>query len=137
QAVGARLARVPVVTMMDYEFQPANHVSFRLASRVVLPEVFPAAAARRQGARNGKVLRYRGYKEELYLSGPGGDDGVAAHLGLDPSRVIVVMRAAPAGALYHRDENARFERLIEEARARPDVQVVLLPRVRERAAWPG
>ena len=38
------LARVPAVTMMDYEHQPANHLSFRLARRVIVPEAFPEAA---------------------------------------------------------------------------------------------
>src|SRR5438045_3981794 len=44
QVVAARLAGVPAVTMMDYEHQPANHVSFRFAQRVIIPESFPAWA---------------------------------------------------------------------------------------------
>ena len=54
--------------MMDYEHQPANHLSFRLAERVIVPEAFPEAALRRFGARPGKVVRYPGFKEELYLA---------------------------------------------------------------------
>ena len=54
QIVAARLARVPAVTMMDYEHQPANHLSFRLAQRVIVPEAFPAAALRGDSARAGK-----------------------------------------------------------------------------------
>ena len=44
QIVAARLARVPAVTMMDYEHQPANHLSFRLARRVIVPATFPEAS---------------------------------------------------------------------------------------------
>src|SRR5262245_29999787 len=69
QVVAAFAARVPAVTMMDYEHQPANHVSFRLAGRVIVPEAFPADALRRCGARPSKTLRYAGFKEELYLAG--------------------------------------------------------------------
>jgi predicted glycosyltransferase len=133
QVVAARAAGLPAVTMMDYEHQPANHVSFRLARRVVVPSVFPAEALRRFGARPGRVVRYDGLKEELYIGRFRPSDGVAAELGLDLDSVLVVMRPAPEGALYHRLGNERFERLLDEAAARDDLQVVLLPRTRDQA----
>src|SRR4051794_35485317 len=37
----ARWEGLPAVTLMDYEYQPANHLSFRLADRVVVPAAFP------------------------------------------------------------------------------------------------
>ena len=133
QVVAARAARVPAVTMMDYEYQPANHVSFRLARRVVVPDAFPERALRRFGARPRKVVRYEGLKEELYIGRHRPSDGFAAELGLDLDRAIVVMRPAPEGALYHRLGNERFERVLDEAASRDDLQVVLLPRTREQA----
>jgi predicted glycosyltransferase len=132
QIVGARLARIPAVTMMDYEFQPANHLSFRLANRVVVPELFPAEALRRFGAAPRKVVRYAGFKEELYLSGFAPDAAVLEELGLDAERVIAVFRPPPEGALYHRMANERFGEILDQARERSDVQVVLLPRTREQ-----
>jgi uncharacterized protein len=134
QVVAARAARVPAVTMMDYEYQPANHISFRLATRVVVPAVFPEQALRRFGARGSKVVRYEGLKEELYVGGFRPSDVVAAELGLDLTRVVVVMRPPPEGALYHRLGNERFERVLDEAARREDLQVVLLPRTRAQAA---
>jgi predicted glycosyltransferase len=125
QVLAARAAGVPGVTMMDYEYQPANHVSFRLANRVVVPAVFPAEALRRFGARERKVTRYPGFKEELYLGTFRADDRVVDELGLDRKRVIVVLRPAPEGALYHRGGNESFERLVERAARDPEVQVVL------------
>jgi ABC-type spermidine/putrescine transport system permease subunit I len=94
---------VPLVTMMDYEFQPANHLSFRLARRVIVPEAFPADALRRFGARNGKVVRYPGFKEELYLAGFRPDASVLDELGLDRGGVTAVLRPPPDGALYQND----------------------------------
>ena len=67
QLVAARLVGVPSVTAMDYEFQPANHVAFRAATRIMLPEAIPAHTVRRQGATARKVVRYPGVKEELYV----------------------------------------------------------------------
>jgi predicted glycosyltransferase len=134
QVLAARAAGVPAVTMMDYEFQPANHVSFRLARRLIVPMIFPADALRRFGASERKIVRYDGFKEELYLGRFQPDDGVLSELALDPSRSIAVMRLAPEGALYHGFGNERFERLLDDASARADVQVVVLPRVRAQAA---
>jgi predicted glycosyltransferase len=77
------------------------------------------------------VRRYEGFKEELYLAGFSPDTTILDELGLDGERVIAVFRAPPDGALYHRDENNRFDELLDAARARPDVQTVLLPRTKE------
>jgi uncharacterized protein len=134
QVAAARLARVPPVTMMDYEHQPANHLSFRLARRVIVPDVFPASALRRFGARPSKVVRYPGFKEELYLSGFRPDPAVLTELGLDAEHVIVVMRPPPEGALYHRMANDRFDEVLASALARNDVEIVLLPRTSEQEA---
>jgi len=41
QAIAARFLGIPFVTSMDYEHQPANHLCFRLAKKVIVPEFFP------------------------------------------------------------------------------------------------
>ncbi|HJU48615.1 MAG TPA: DUF354 domain-containing protein [Gaiellaceae bacterium] len=131
QIAAARLARVPAVTMMDYEFQPANHLSFRLAQRVIVPEVFPADALRRFGARDRKVVRYAGFKEDLYLGAAASQD-VLGDLGVDARRIVAVLRPPPEGALYHRGGNDRFETVLDHLEADEDVEIVLLPRGREQ-----
>src|SRR3954451_18769587 len=67
QSVAARLLRIPCVTAMDYEYQPANHIAFRFADRVVVPQDFPERMLRLEGARPRKVLRYEGFKEGVHL----------------------------------------------------------------------
>ena len=128
--VAARRIRVPAVTMMDYEYQPANHLSFRLSRRVIVPEAFPAEALRRFGARSSRVRRYAGFKEELYLAGFRPDRDVLVKLGLDTTRAIAVVRLGPDGALYHRGRNARVDDVLDAALS-AEAQVVLLPRTRE------
>ena len=58
QIVAARSLRIPAVTAMDFEHQPANHVAFRLATTVLVPEMLPLdvdpAPGRR--AREGRAL---------------------------------------------------------------------------------
>jgi predicted glycosyltransferase len=132
QIVAARAAGVPAVTMMDYDHQPANHLSFRLAWRVVVPQFFPERALRRFGAPRRKVVRFPGFKEELYLDGFKPDETVLDKLELDRADVLAVFRPPPEGALYHRAGNERFDEILRAAASSQDVSVVLLPRTREQ-----
>lgn len=133
QVLAARAARIPSVTMMDYEHQPANHLSFRLARRVIVPQAFPEERLRRFGAPPRKVIRYAGFKEELYLAGVKPAPAILASLGLDPAGVTVAMRPPPQGALYHREGNVRFDDILEHVLSE-GAQVVLLPRAEEQDA---
>lgn len=136
QILAARSLAIRAVTAMDYEHQPVNHLAFRLAHRVVLPEAFPAELAARQGARHGKLRRYAGFKEEIYLGDFEPDPGVARGLGIDATegRVLVVARTPPSGATYHRFGNPAFEALVDELERRDDCVAVLLPRNAEQGA---
>jgi predicted glycosyltransferase len=133
QVLAARALGLRAVTLMDYEHQPANHLAFRLASRVVVPESFPAEALRRFGARAGKVRRYRGIKEDVYLADFEPDPAFAGLLtrrfGIDASLdTLVVVRPPAREALYHRFENELFGELLARVLAQPHVKVVLLAR---------
>jgi uncharacterized protein len=132
QIVAARATGVPAVTMMDYEHQPANHLSFRLARRVVVPDVFPEAALRRFGAAASRVVRYRGFKEELYLGGFRPNDNVVDNLGIRRESVIAVLRTPPEGALYHHGLRGRFDEILEVSVGLAHVTTVLLPRDQEQ-----
>src|SRR5579875_220613 len=50
QIVAAAACRLPVVTAMDYEHQPANHLAFRLAHVVLLPAALSHLPLKRLGA---------------------------------------------------------------------------------------
>src|SRR5438128_7503507 len=68
QIAAAAALGIKAVTLMDYEHQPANHLAFRLASKVIVPQTFPAAELRKYGASMRKVRRYQGTKEDVYLA---------------------------------------------------------------------
>ena len=108
QILAARITGVPVVTAMDYEHQPVNHMAFRAARTVLLPEALPPASVRRQGASPRKVIRYPGLKEELYLGDFSPDDNVLEALGVrrGAGTAVVVARSAAAGATYHPDRES-------------------------------
>lgn len=129
--VAAWMLRIPTVTLMDYEYHPANHLSFRLASRVIVPAAFPEASLRRFGVGLEKIRRYVGIKEDVYLADFEPDPGFSktlCTLGVEPDDVLVVARAPADFALYHRMETHLFDQLIESLTARETVKVILLAR---------
>lgn len=130
QLVAARLLGMPAVTAMDYEYQPANHLAFRCAGRILLPEAVPNGVVRRQGARSRKVVRYPGLKEHLYLADFSPDPAILSSLGVErrPEEAVVVARSAPAGAAYHAHENPQFVESLRELASQEHVRCVVLVR---------
>jgi len=131
QISAAAALGIKTVTLMDYEHQPANHLAFRLASRVIVPRAFPAAELRKYGASTRKVRRYEGIKEDVYLAGftPNPKFAQALRkLGVASEDVLVVARPPAREALYHRFENELFDELIFHLSSRPEVKIILLPR---------
>src|SRR5712691_190990 len=131
QILAARALSLRAVTLMDYEHQPANHLAFRLASRVIVPRAFPEAALLRFGVTAPKVKRYDGIKEDVYLANFAADpdfDVELGNLGIEAGVILVIARPPASEALYHRFENQLFDGLIDRLGKIPVVKLVLLPR---------
>lgn len=141
QVAAARFLSIRTVTLMDYEHQPANHLAFRLASRVIVPRAFPEDALTRYGAKRVKVRRYQGTKEDVYLADFVPDPrfvDTLRELGIESSDVLVVVRPPARDALYHRFDNELFDELLRRLEARRDVKTILLPRTEaQRAEYAG
>jgi predicted glycosyltransferase len=129
-----RLLGIPSTTMFDYEWASLqHHVNCRLASRVLVPDAIPAERLARYGAREPKLVRYPGLKEEYYMSDFEPDVAVLAELGADRERVLCVVRTAPSYALYlHGSENDLVTRLLERLDVEQDAQTVVLTRIPEQ-----
>jgi uncharacterized protein len=129
QIVAARVLGLPVVTAMDYEGQPANHLAFRLADVILMPEALRDSAARRQGATDRRTRFYPGFKEEIYLGDFEPDPAVPASLGIEPDgRPLVVARTPPSRAAYHQFGNPLFGEAIEALGNDPSARTVVLAR---------
>ena len=141
QILAARVLGLKTVTMMDYEHQPANHLAFRFASRIIVPTSFPAQRLRHYGARVGKVRRYHGTKEDVYLADFEPDPTFGARLcelGVNADNVLVLVRPPAHDALYHRFQNTLFDEALTMLLGRENVQVILLPRnAAQRATYSG
>jgi len=131
QIAAASALRIKSVTLMDYEHQPANHLAFRLASRVIVPRAFPKEELQRFGASLRRVKRYEGTKEDVYLANFSPDPAfpeALRGLGIASEDVLIVARPPAREALYHRFENELFDELLAHLSSRNDIRIVLLPR---------
>jgi len=132
-ALTARSLGVPSTTAFDYEYAWLQHqLGCRAATKVVVPEAIPPERLARLGARPPKLLRYPGLKEEYYLADfvPGPEPLP----GLDPERVLAVVRTPPEVSLYHRHGNPLFTRVLERLGRDEAVQAVVLTRTQEQRA---
>jgi predicted glycosyltransferase len=131
QIAAAAALGIKTVTLMDYEHQPANHLAFRLASKVIVPHAFPAKELRTYGASMRKVHRYEGIKEDVYLADFEPDPSFTNtlyQLGVNDEDVLVVARPPAREALYHRFENELFDDLVTSLSSRDRVEIILVPR---------
>lgn len=133
-AVVSSLLRIPSVQMQDYEFAGAQRqVAFRLARRVLMPDSIPIERLRRIGAKEGKLFRFPGLKEEYYLAGFEPDPAVLGDLGLDREKVLVVLRPPPETSAYHA-HNDVYGGAIRRLAGDEAVQAVVIPRTEEQGA---
>jgi predicted glycosyltransferase len=132
QVLAAWLLRIPVMTIYDYEFVYSELFS-RMATKLLLPETIPSVTLERQRVNMNKVIRYPGFKENVYLSGWHNSPGVMEELNLDPGRLIITLRP-PATWAHYQDpfSEVLFRALVERLRGDRDAQVIVLPRTQEQ-----
>ena len=131
--LAARSLRIPSATAHDYEYATLQHqLGLRAATRAVFPEAIPAERLARLGARPPKLVRYPGIKEEYYLADFEPDRSVVE--GIDPAKVLAIVRTPPEVSLYHRHGNPLFPRVLERLGRDDGVHAVVLPRTQEQRA---
>jgi predicted glycosyltransferase len=129
----ARRLGIPSATTFDYEFATLQHqLGCRAATKVVVPEAIPPRRLEPYGVRPPKLVQYPGLKEEYYLSDFEPDRSLLDRFGVDPARVLVVLRPPPDVSLYHRHSNPLFPMTLDHLGRLEDVHAFVLPRTGEQ-----
>jgi uncharacterized protein len=129
----ARSLGIPGATAHDYEFATLQHqLGLRAATRVVMPDAVPPERLKRFGVGPKKLRRYPGIKEEYYLADFEPDS--AALEGIDPTKVLAVVRTPPDVSLYHRHGNPLFVEVLERLGHDETAHAIVLPRTAEQRA---
>jgi predicted glycosyltransferase len=132
----ARRLGIPSSTTFDYEFATLQHqIGCRAATKVVVPDAIPAKRLEPYGVRPPKLVQYPGLKEEYYLSDFEPDRSLLDRFGVDPARVLVVLRPPPDVSLYHRHSNPLFPMTLEHLGRLDDVHAFVLPRTDEQREY--
>ena len=134
--ISARRLGIPSSTTFDYEFATLQHqLGCRAATRVVVPDAIPPERLKPYGVRPPKLVQYPGLKEEYYLADFEPDRSLLDRFGVDPARVLVVLRPPPDVSLYHRHSNPLFPQTLEHLGRSEDVQAFVLPRTEEQREY--
>lgn len=129
----ARRLGIPSATTFDYEWAWLQHqLGCRAATRVVVPDSIPPERLATYGAKPPKLQQYAGLKEEYYLSDFEADRSVLGDWGIDPARVLVVLRPPPDVSLYHRHSNPLFPQTLEHVGRLENVHAFVIPRTDEQ-----
>jgi uncharacterized protein len=134
QVMAARALRIRSIDMMDYEHHPANHVGFRLADLVMLPEVVPYAAVRKFGLSRRRYVPYACLKEEIAFANFEPEAGFRSTLGFGDDELLAVVRPAAEGAMYHRYRNSLCEDVVDRL-VELGTTVLLTPRTRSQGEY--
>ncbi len=129
----ARILKIPLVVLVDYEYTAVLRLMTKWPALLLFPSVIPPEVFESRGFPR-KILRgYDGLKEDLYIHDIPPDPSFLTDLGMDPLKVIVLMRPPATMAHYAVPESERFfYDVMEYLCARPEVQILLIPRTTDQ-----
>src|SRR4029077_14084885 len=87
QFLAASLLRIPTIIMFDYEF--VNATGFLRPDWLFVPETIPAGHL---SQTPGRLFRYHGLKEDVYVPRFNPDPSVRATLGIEQDEIVVTVR---------------------------------------------
>lgn len=128
--VVARSLGVKSIYLNDNEHAEGNRISFLCASRIMVPEFISAGAVKAQWGNPGKLIRYPGVKEGIYLSAlpsQSADSPVC-----QTSVPEIFIRPEPWTAQYYTGEVNFLDELIVGLKER--FRVTLMPRGEQQAS---
>lgn len=130
--VASFLKGIPNISMVDYEYIDLNVFKW-FASKIFVPEVINKEITKSLGIPEKKIIRYPGYKENVYLYHFEPNSNPRSKLGIDSDKVLIVIRPPATMVHYHVKEGEYlFEKIVQVASSCLDAQVVLLFRTRDQ-----
>ncbi len=111
QLITAKLMSIPSVLMLDYEYTEAKIFNY-LSTYLLIPKYIPDKRLLDAGFNLKKIIRYNGFKEELYLKYFNPDLNFRSKIGVEDDQILVVVRPPSITGNYH---NKKSERLLIEA----------------------
>lgn len=137
--LAARLLRIPVITMYDYEFTETR-IFNAFSDRVLVPDGIDEDVLDRIGLRASKRHKYPGLKEELYIREYVSDADFRSKLSeaagreIEKDHTLVVLRPPASTANYHDARSDSIFAALLQHLNRLDLFTIIVPRTKEQAA---
>ena len=92
QVIAARILDIPSILMLDYEY--TEHWIFNnFSTFLLMPKHIPDSRLKLAKFNLKKVIRYNGFKEELYLPDFIADMDFRSKLSIDEDKILIVQRS--------------------------------------------
>jgi uncharacterized protein len=137
QLIASAVCRIPSLVLGDYEF--ATGWAFIRPTLHMCPEVIPNSAFE---FNPGRILKYPGIKEDVYVPRFVPKPGIRSQLGLREQDVVVTIRPPASEAHYHHSQGDEFfDAAVEFLSKKAELKLVVLPRnekqaIQLRRRWP-
>jgi hypothetical protein len=111
QLITAKWMGIPSVIMLDYEYTESKIFNY-LSTYLLIPKYIPAERLIKAGFNLKKIIRYNGFKEELYLNYFKPEIDFREKIGVTDDQILIVIRPPGITGNYH---NEKSENLLIEA----------------------
>lgn len=131
QVVAAKRSGIPSVLMLDYEYTEAKIFNL-FSTYLLMPEYIPSDLLKRLGFNMRKLIRYPGFKEEIYLQDFSPIDSFRATINIPEDVILVTVRPPSIVGNYHDARSEKlFVEIIEHLSSHPSVRCLLVSRIKE------
>lgn len=132
--LAAHLLKIPLVVIDDYEYSALPATFAKWMTLMLFPEVIPSTIFEERGFAAAKLCGYPGLKEDLYVHETTPDSSFLSEHGMDPAKVIVLLRPPATMAHYAVPESEKlFFEIMDYLSQLNDVHVLMLPRTIDQA----
>jgi predicted glycosyltransferase len=119
------------VIMFDYEY--TEHIIFNTFSSFLLcPKYIPDTRLKEAGFNLKKIIKYNGFKEELYLSEFEPDPNFRKKIDVDENSILIIIRPPSITSNYHNEKSEKIlERLIKLIKySNENLFTIIVPRTK-------
>lgn len=131
QLIVAKKLNIPSILMLDYEYTESmifNH----LATNLLMPNYIPEERLKQAGFNIKKIIRYNGFKEQLYLNDFKPDTNFRKNHDIPEEKILIIVRPPNMVGNYH---DNRSEKLLidglEYFLSNEDVLCLVMSRTKE------
>lgn len=119
---------LPSLVMLDYEYTESRVFNY-FGTRIAVPAAIPDRRLRDAGFNLKKVIRYDGFKEEIYLDDFVPTGGFRRQIGVAENSILVTMRPPSTTGNYHDPRSEElFRACLDRFSSYPGVHILVIQR---------